>query len=388
MRTIAVVTTSRADYNCYLPLLRAITGDPELRLQLLVSGMHLVPEFGMTVRAIEADGLPIAARIESVLGSDTPEGISKSMGLTILGFAQCLAGLRPDILLVHGDRYEMHAAGLAALPFKIPVAHLGGGDITEGAIDDALRHSLTKLSHLHFVANRQQQARVCQMGEEPWRVFVTGEPALDLVHSTPKLSAQQMQERFGFRFDRPFLLVTYHPVTLEYEKTAEHIREFLAALHDCGLPVLFTAPNADTAGRLVAETIREYIACHADAHLVESLGTTGFFTAMSMASAMAGNSSSGIIEAASFELPVVNVGIRQQGRLRARNVIDCGDSRSEVLAALHAALRPEFRASLRGIVNPYGSGTASATVVHQLKTIPLDARLIVKRFTQIVSPGL
>ncbi len=325
MRTIGVVSTSRADYSHYRPLLRAILEDPELRLHLLVSGMHLVPEFGLTVKEIESDGFPVAARIETLLGSDTPDAIGKSMGLAVIGFAQAFAAFLPDILVLLGDRFEMHAAGLAALPFKLPVAHIGGGDVTEGAIDESLRHSLTKLSHLHFVSGGEQQARILQMGEEPWRVLVTGELSLDVIHSTPRLSAQEMKTRFGIRIDRPFLIATYHPVTLEYEKTGEQIAQFLAALDEIGMPVLFTVPNADTAHRVIATAIQDYIASHPESRLVESLGPAGFFTSMSLAAAMAGNSSSGIIEAASFALPVINIGSRQRGRLRARNVIDCGE---------------------------------------------------------------
>jgi UDP-N-acetylglucosamine 2-epimerase (non-hydrolysing)/GDP/UDP-N,N'-diacetylbacillosamine 2-epimerase (hydrolysing) len=380
VRTIGVVSTSRADYSYYLPLLRAITEDPELRLHLLVSGMHLVPEFGLTVKAIEADGFPIAARIETLVASDTPEAIGKSMGLAVIGFAQAFAAFRPDVLVVLGDRFEMHAAGLAALPYKLPVAHIGGGDVTEGAIDESLRHSLTKLSHLHFVAGAEQQARILQMGEEPWRVFVTGELSLDVIHTTPRLSAEEMAARFGVQLDRPFLLATYHPVTLEYEKTGEQIAQFLAALDEIGMLVLFTAPNADTAGRLIATAIQEYVADHTGSRLVESLGAEGFYTCMSMASAMVGNSSSGLIEATSFELPVVNVGNRQHGRVRARNIIDCGDTQPQIVAALKQALKPEFRTSLRGLKNPYGTGTAAAQIVHQLKNISIDEKLICKRF--------
>ncbi len=380
MRTIGVVSTSRADYSHYRPLLRAILEDPELRLHLLVSGMHLVPEFGLTVKEIESDGFPVAARIETLLGSDTPDAIGKSMGLAVIGFAQAFAAFLPDILVLLGDRFEMHAAGLAALPFKLPVAHIGGGDVTEGAIDESLRHSLTKLSHLHFVSGGEQQARILQMGEEPWRVLVTGELSLDVIHSTPRLSAQEMKTRFGIRIDRPFLIATYHPVTLEYEKTGEQIAQFLAALDEIGMPVLFTVPNADTAHRVIATAIQDYIASHPESRLVESLGPAGFFTSMSLAAAMAGNSSSGIIEAASFALPVINIGSRQRGRLRARNVIDCGESRAEIVAALRQALRPEFRASLCGLDNPYGTGTATAQMIHRLKTVPIDDKLIHKRF--------
>ncbi len=240
MRTIGVVTVSRSDYGSYLPVLREIREDPGLKLHLIVSGMHLSPEFGLTARAIEADGFEINDCVEMLLSSDTPEGISKSMGLGLIGFAQSYACFRPDILLVLGDRFEMHAAALAALPFKIPVAHIHGGEITEGAIDDALRHSITKLSHLHFVSTEEYARRVIQMGEEPWRVIVSGAPSLDNLFNLALLERQELQARFGLFLERDPLLVTYHPVTLEYEQTEWQVNELLAALQAFDLPVVFT----------------------------------------------------------------------------------------------------------------------------------------------------
>jgi UDP-hydrolysing UDP-N-acetyl-D-glucosamine 2-epimerase len=349
--------------------------------------MHLVPEFGLTVQSIERDGFPIAARIEMLLGSDTPVAIAKSMGLGVIGFAQAFSTERPDILVVLGDRFEMHAAALAALPFNVPVAHIGGGDVTEGAIDECLRHSITKLSHLHFVASDEQEQRILQMGEEPWRVFVSGALSLDLVRSSSLSSASEMEGKFGFKFDRSFLLVTYHPVTLEYADTGQQIQQFLAALVELDMPVLFTAPNADTAGRIIANAIKEYVAAHPASGLVASLGMMGYFTAMSLCAAMVGNSSSGIIEAASFEAPVVNIGTRQSGRLRGSNVIDCGYSSAEIVAAVRQALKGEFRASLRGLTNPYDTGDASARIVQQLKTVVVDDKLIRKRFVDHTRDG-
>jgi UDP-hydrolysing UDP-N-acetyl-D-glucosamine 2-epimerase len=387
VRTIGVVTTSRADYGHYVPLLRAIQSDPELRLKLLVSGMHLCPEFGLTVREIAADGFPIEAEINALLASDSPEAIAKSMGIAVLGFAQAFATLQPEILVVLGDRFEMHAAAVAALPFKIPVAHISGGDITEGAIDDPLRHSITKLSHLHFVAGDEQAGRVHQMGEEPWRISVTGELSLDVIKSNRRLSAAEMHEKFGIEVDRPFLLVTYHPVTLEYEDTGRQIKELLSALTMLQMPVVFTLPNADTAGRLIASEIRNYVATKRGSWLVDSLGQTGYISAMALAAAMVGNSSSGIIEAASFELPVVNIGNRQRGRLRARNVIDCGYSCEEIVAAARNALSSEFRNTLRGLTNPYGSGDAAARIVQKLKAVSLGESFIKKRFLACATPS-
>jgi UDP-hydrolysing UDP-N-acetyl-D-glucosamine 2-epimerase len=383
VRTIGVVTTSRADYSHYLPLLRAISEDPELRLQLIVSGMHLVPEFGLTVKEIEADGFPIAARVETLLGSDTPEAIAKSMGLAVISFAQLFAANRPDILVVFGDRFEMHAAALAILPFNVPVAHVGGGDVTEGAIDESLRHGITKLSHLHFVASQLQAQRVLQMGEEPWRVTVTGELSLDLIHLLPKILVDEMDSRFQFSFGHPFVLVTYHPVTLEYEHAGEQIAQLLNALNDINMPVLFTAPNADTAGRIIARAIHEYVDSHPRCQLVANMGAAGYFTAMSLAAAMVGNSSSGVIEAASFRLPVVNIGNRQRGRLRGRNVIDCGYFSGEIVSSIKKAVSGEFRASLEGLTNPYGAGDANSRIVHQLRSVTTDDALLFKRFADL-----
>ena len=224
--------------------------------------MHLSPEFGMTVRFIEEDGFEITERVEILLSSDSPEGIAKSMGLGLIGFGQAFSRNRPDILVAYGDRFEMLAATLAALPFKIPVAHFGGGDLTQGAIDDALRHSMTKLSHLHFVSTEAYARRVIQLGEDPERVFVSGEPALDEILSAPQLAPEELKQRFGIHVEQPFLLVTFHPVTLEYEQAARQAEELLAALDEAQLPVIFTMPNADTAGRIIGTKMQQWVELH------------------------------------------------------------------------------------------------------------------------------
>ena len=380
MRTIGVITTSRADYGAYLPVLRAIDADPALDLRLLVSGMHLSPEFGLTIQVIEEDGLKIETRVETILSSDTPQGVSKAIGLGITSFAQVFNRFRPDVLVVLGDRYEMYAAAVAALPFRIPVAHIHGGEVTQGAIDDALRHSMTKLSHLHFVATEAYQQRVIQLGEEPWRVTVSGAPSLDNLSAVKLLTTQELTDQFGISINRPPLLVTFHPVTLEYEQTAWQIGELLAALETTGLPVVFTMPNADTGGREIAQRMRAYAKTHSSTQMVENLGTQGYFSLMAQAAAMVGNSASGIIEAASFALPVVNIGTRQQGRVRGANVIDAGYSRGDILVAIEKVLTPAFKQRLAGTDNPYGTGQAAETIVRCLKEIKLDDRLIVKRF--------
>lgn len=380
MRTIGAVTVGRSDYSIYLTVLRKIKAEADLELYLIVAGMHLSPEFGSTVEAIEADGFEINERVEMLLSSDTPEGIAKSIGLGIIGFAQVYSRFRPDLLLVLGDRFEMHAAVLAALPFKIPVAHIHGGEITEGAIDDALRHSITKLSHLHFTATEDARRRIVQMGEEPWRVIVSGAPSLDNLESVRLLDRPELEALIALRLDANPLLVTYHPVTLEYEQTEWQVRQLLGALEQCDFPMVFTMPNADTNGRVITGLVREFARSCSRAQMVDNLGTRGYFSLMSQAVAMVGNSSSGIIEAPSFGLPVVNIGTRQQGRTRGPNVIDVGYACDEILAGIAQATSPEFRASLRGLPNPYGCGHASDVIVRHLKEVALDDRLVKKRF--------
>ena len=380
MRTIGVVSVARSDYGIYLPVLRRIQDDPDLRLHLLVAGMHLSPEFGMTVGIIESDGFDIGERVEMLMSSDTPEGVAKSMGLGTIGFAQAFARFRPDILLVLGDRFEMHSAVVASLPFNIPVAHIHGGESTEGAIDEALRHSITKMSQLHFVATEEYGRRVVQMGEEPWRVVVSGAPSLDSLRNFSLLSGEELSKEYGLELTGTTLLVTYHPVTLEYGDTKNHIDELLAALDDVGYGVIFTYPNADTQGRSIIDLLNEYTRRRRGSQVVANLGTRAYFSLLGNVAAMVGNSSSGIIEAASFGLPVVNIGNRQRGRLRGENVIDVGYGRGEIQAGIEQAVSAEFRASLNGILNAYGDGNASERIVDRLKRVELGEDLLKKRF--------
>ncbi len=380
MRSIGVVTVARSDYGVYLPLLRAITADPDLKLLLFVSGAHLSERFGNTVSAIEADGFPIAERVEMLLPSDAPETVAESMGCGTAGFARAFARTRPDLLVVLGDRFEMHAAASAAVPFTIPMAHIGGGELTEGAIDDSFRHSLTKLSHLHFVYTEEFARRVVQMGEEPWRVRVCGALSLDNLDHVKLLDRSELEKRFGLQLDEPFLLVTYHPVTLETDDLERQIRELLAALEASGMRVVFTMPNADAGNSAIRRGLGDFVRDQARAQVVENMGTQGYFSAMKLAAAMVGNSSSGILEAASFALPVVNIGTRQKGRPRARNVLDVGYGRQEIAAAIQRAVSQQFRESLRGMVNPYGEGKAAPAIVSVLRSVPLDSALLRKRF--------
>jgi UDP-hydrolysing UDP-N-acetyl-D-glucosamine 2-epimerase len=380
VRTIGVVTVARSDYGIYRPILRQIQADSDLKLMLFVGGMHLSPEYGLTVRNIEQDGFAIAERVEMLLASDTPEAISKAMGLGLIGFAQAYTRSRPDILLVLGDRFEMFAAAAAAMPFHIPLAHLHGGESTEGQIDEAIRHSLTKMSHLHFVSAPPYAARVIQLGEAPWRVTVSGAPSLDNLADLPLMSQAETERQLGLALDPAPLLVTFHPVTLEYEKTSDHIAELLAALDATQLPVLFTYPNADTSGRIIIAAIEQFVNTHANARAAVSLGTPLYFSLLQYVRAMVGNSSSGIIEAASFALPVINVGLRQKGRFHAQNVIDVPCDRDAIGVAIGRAANDEFRHSLRGMTNPYGEGQAAAKIVRVLKETHLGPELLLKHF--------
>lgn len=385
LRTIGVVTGGRADYGIYRPLLRAIQKDPGLKLCVIATGMHLSPEFGLTAGAIEDDGFNVDERVESLLSSDTPEGIAKSMGLGTVGFAQLFGHRLPDILVVLGDRFEMHAAAVAALPFKIPIAHIHGGEITEGAIDDALRHSMTKLSHLHFVAAKTYADRLIQMGEEPWRVTVAGALSLDNIQSMRLLGRDELEDKLGMSLENAPLMITFHPVTLEYEKTEWQVSQLLHALESVNGPVVFSIPNADTNGRIIVERFRAFVKDRPNACLVENLGTDAYFSLMKIAAAMAGNSSSGIIEAASFQLPVVNIGNRQSGRIRARNVIDTGYHSEEILTGIQKALSAEFRLELAGLANPYGNDHAAEKILGVLRDVELGEKLIRKRFSEVPS---
>lgn len=381
MRTITVVTTSRADYGIYGPVLRRVAGDPELGLDLLVTGSHLAPTFGYTVDRIERDGYRIRDRIECLMSSDSAWSISQSMALTMLGFSQSYARQPPELLLVLGDRFEMFAAVAAAVPMKIPIAHIHGGESTEGAIDEAFRHAITKMSHLHFAATEQYRDRILQLGEHPERVFHCGAPSLDNLLEIAWVSQAELAERLGLSLDTPPLLVTLHPVTLQHDLVEAHCDALLKALERTDLPVVFTYPNADTGGQTIIRKIEQYVARRPQAVVATDLGTEGYFSLMRHAGAMVGNSSSGIIEAASFELPVVNIGIRQSGRVRGANVIDCDPSEAAITKAIETAVSGPFRAGLRGLRNPYGDGRAAERIVEQLKRVDLDDdRLFHKQF--------
>jgi UDP-hydrolysing UDP-N-acetyl-D-glucosamine 2-epimerase len=342
--------------------------------------MHFARQFGSSIDEIASDGFCIAERIDMLLASDTPEAVAKSIGLGVLGFAQAFARNRPDILVGLGDRFELFAAVQAALPFNIPVAHISGGETTEGAIDESIRHAITKLSHLHFVAAEPYARRVVQMGEEPWRVHVTGDPGLDNFATMNFLGKPELQERIGMSLSPKPLLITFHPITLERNSNGKHINELLAALKRAAHPAVFTYPNADAGSGVIIEAIESYVDSNPNARVVRNLGRLAYCSLMKQAIAMVGNSSSGLVEAASFELPVVNIGTRQRGRLSGANVINCECESEAISDAIHLAASEKFRLSVRGIRNLYGDGHASERILEVLRNIPLDQKLIMKRF--------
>jgi UDP-N-acetylglucosamine 2-epimerase (non-hydrolysing)/GDP/UDP-N,N'-diacetylbacillosamine 2-epimerase (hydrolysing) len=321
-----------------------------------------------------------------LLASDKPAAIGKSIGLGMIGFTQCYDSRRPDVLLVLGDRFEMHAAALAAVPFKIPIAHVHGGEVTEGAIDDALRHAITKYSHLHFASTAEHAARIAQLGEQPSSIVVTGAPALDNLRTTKLADRAELERRLDLSLERPPLLVTYHPVTLQFEQAEWQIDELSAVLAAERRPIVITKTNADTNGRMIIRKLEDFARSRPEnVRLVDNLGTAAYFGLMRYAAAMVGNSSSGIIEAASFRLPVVNIGIRQRGRPTSRNVLHCGNRREEIAAALDEAGSMEFRESLADLENVYGDGRAAERIVERLKTLPLDDSTLIKHFYDLRS---
>jgi UDP-hydrolysing UDP-N-acetyl-D-glucosamine 2-epimerase len=380
-RRIGVVTVGRSDYGHLRPVLDGIRRAPDLDLVLFVAGMHLAPEFGDTRREIEADGFPIAERIEMLEKGDTPEAVAISTGRGVEGFARGFARRRPDLVVVLGDRFEMLAAAAAALPFALPVAHIHGGEVSEGAMDNQIRHAITKLAHLHFASADVHARRIGRMGEEAWRIHAVGAPGLDRLVGLAALPRATLARELGLAAEGPWLLVTFHPVTLEYRDTAFHVDELLAALEKTDGTLVITYPNADTSGRVIIDRIEEFAGRHPGrCRLARSLGERLYLSLLSHADVMIGNSSSGLIEAPSFGLPAVNIGARQRGRLRGANVIDVAPSREEIFRGIEAARVPEFRARARAAANPYGDGRAAPRIVEVLSKVPLDARLIQKRF--------
>ena len=374
IRNICIVTGSRAEYGLLKWTMRHLQENPRVRLQILVTGMHLSPEFGDTWQAIAADGFRIDRKVVMLLSSDTPHGMAKSAGIGVSGIADALDQLAPDLLLVLGDRFEIFAAASAATLMAIPVAHIHGGEATEGAIDDALRHAITKLSHLHFTSTERYRQRVIQMGEDPKRVFCFGAPGIDAIFSLELLSREQLEQAIGFHLGERYFLVTFHPVTLGSTPSSGELEEIFAALDELpvDIHIVFTMPNADAGGRALAARIRRF----ADRNpqrvaAFASLGQLRYLSAMKQCLAVVGNSSSGVIEAPALGTGVVNIGERQKGRVQAESIINCGPTRVEIARALARAISPEYQAAAAAVINPYGMAGASEKIASAVATFPL-----------------
>ena len=368
-RAICIVTGSRAEYGLLYWLMKEIQADPELELQIIVTGMHLSPEFGLTYQQIEQDGFHINKKIEMLLSSDTPVGIAKSTGLGLIGFADAYAELQPDIVVLLGDRFEIFAAATAALIARIPIAHLHGGEATEGAIDEPIRHAITKMSHLHFTATDEYRKRVIQLGETPQRVFNVGGLGIDNIKKLKLLSREEFEQSMGFVLGQRNILVTFHPATLEKATAAEQFHHLLDALDEFqDMKIIFTKPNADTEGRILIEMIDKYVMLHQEkAVAFTSLGQLRYLSALQFMDGVVGNSSSGISEAPTFKIGTINIGDRQRGRIKAASVIDCEPTKASILEALRKLFTEEFRAMLKDVKNPYGEGNSAEKIARILK---------------------
>jgi UDP-N-acetylglucosamine 2-epimerase (non-hydrolysing)/GDP/UDP-N,N'-diacetylbacillosamine 2-epimerase (hydrolysing) len=374
-RRIAVVTTSRADYShLYWPL-RELVAHPEVELGVIALGPHLSPEFGNTIAEIERDGFPVKARIECLLSSDTDTGMAKTIGIAILSLADTFTAWRPDLLLLIADRYEMLAPATVALALRVPIAHIEGGEVSQGAIDDHVRNALTKLAHIHFTSTDTARRRVIAMGEEAWRVHCAGAPSLDHLRRSPLLDRGALEERLGLTLTTPTLVAAWHPVTILRDTNAEAEALFAALARSPG-QLIFVYPNADAGSHLLIERTKSLARSRPDTRIFVNLDAVTYWSLLGQIDALVGNSSSGIMEAASFGVPVVNVGIRQQGRERARNVIDVPAEATAICGAIKRALNPEFREKLRGMANPYGEGTAAKTISKVLTTVQFENLLI------------
>src|ERR1700729_3194875 len=377
-RKIAVITTSRADYgHLYWPL-RDLSENEKVDLKIIALGSHLSPEFGNTVQELVNDGFAIDSRIECLLSSDSDVGMAKTIGIATLSLADLFGQMRPDLLLLIADRYEMLAPASVALALRIPIAHIEGGEISEGAIDDAVRNALTKMSHIHFTSTHAARERVIAMGEQEWRVHRAGAPSLDHLRRRTLLSREQVEERLTLDLRRPTVVVVNHPMTIARD-TLQEADAVFAALENLSDQILFCYPNADAGSRALIDRTRVFISRRGHAKIFTNLDPVTYLSLLRQVDMLVGNSSSGIMESASFALPTVNVGLRQQGRERARNVLDADAHPGAILDAVNTARTPEFRQSLIGMANPYGEGFASEMIVRVLTPVPLSQELLMKR---------
>lgn len=381
MKRIGIMTGTRAEYGLLKPLMQEINKDNDLELYLIVSGMHLSPEFGMTYKEIEEDGFQINAKVEMLLSSDSPAGISKSIGLGVIGFADEFQRADLDMLILLGDRYEALSAAISAMVMRIPIAHLHGGELTEGAIDEGIRHSITKMSYLHFTSTEEYRRRVIQLGENPERVFCVGAIGVENIKKINLMTKEELERSIHFEIDENTVIVTYHPVTLENNTVEEQFLNLLEVLdRNPKIRMIFTKANADTNGRIVNELIDKYAAQNSErACAFMSLGQKRYLSALKYCRIVIGNSSSGIIEAPSFGKPIINIGDRQKGRICADSVINCGYTQQEIQRAMETALTEEFENKARNCRNPYEKENTAANIISVIKDYLLNDKIKLKK---------
>jgi len=372
-RRICVITGTRAEYGLLRWVMQGIKDDVALTLQIIVTGMHLSPEFGLTYREIEHDGFIIDRKVEMLTSSDTPVGIAKSMGLGMIGFADALSELQPDLIVVLGDRFEIFSAVSAALVARIPIAHLHGGESTEGLIDEAIRHSISKMSHLHFVAAEEYRQRVIQLGEQPDRVFLVGGLGIDSIKRLTLLDRTELERSLNFKLGPKNLLITFHPVTLETATASDQMAQLLTVLAELDdTQLIFTMPNADTDGRVLIRMVEKFVAQHTNARAYTSLGQLRYLSCVSHVDGVVGNSSSGLAEVPSFRKGTVNIGDRQRGRLQAASVINCEPTSQSIAAAVQKLYSIDFQINLSKVRNPYGDGGSSEKILQIIKSVWLS----------------
>lgn len=380
-KNICVITGTRAEYGLLSPLIKKISIDDSLNLQLVVTGAHLSPEFGLTYKEIEKDGFKIDKRIEIILSSDTSVAINKSMGLAMISFSEYFEESKPDLVIVLGDRYEIFAATTAAAISKIPIAHIHGGETTEGATDEFLRHSITKMSYLHFTSAKEYRNRVIQLGEEPERVFEVGALGVENIKTMNLMDIKELEDSIGFKLDKPYGLVTFHPVTMEDGKAKEQFEELLKALDNFkNMKFIITKANSDSDGRIINKLIDEYSINNKEKVIsFTSMGKLRYLSAMKYCSLVIGNSSSGIIEAPSFNVPTINIGDRQKGRIQAKSVINCEPNFNDIKKAIVLALNTNFNDEIRKCESPYGSGQTSNEILKIIKDYLINNKINLKK---------
>jgi GDP/UDP-N,N'-diacetylbacillosamine 2-epimerase (hydrolysing) len=379
MRKVAVVTGTRAEYGLLKNIIQKINDDLELELQLIVTGTHLSTEYGYTIEEICKDGFEIKDEIDILLESNNKQGVAKSMGLAMLGIAQSFSRLKPDLLLILGDRYEIFASAAVAMAMNIPIAHISGGEITEGAMDDQIRHSITKMAHIHFPGAGVYAENIIKMGEEEWRVFNVGDPGIENIKNMNFLTKNEIQEDLGVEVDRDTLLVTFHPVTLEIEQLPYQIENLIHALEEVNKKMIITFPNSDNGGKYIINELKKFKAKNNKVYLYENLGVRRYLSVLRLCGAVIGNSSSAIVEAPALKIPVVNIGNRQKGRLMADNIVQCNYSSVEIVNSINLVLNEEFSQKVKSIKSLYGEGNTSKEIVSIIKEIDIDEKLMKKK---------